>query len=58
MKPGPSADWYRQAVKKLLEDGEDKLVLSVFARLRQKEDNGTLEDDEVMRLAVLKELAQ
>lgn len=57
-KDAPAVEKYRAAVKSNL-DSEDglQLVLGVFNRLLQKDEAGTLEGDEVMRFAVLKEVA-
>jgi len=56
---GPQAEKYKQAVETTLgtDDGL-RLVLGVYNRLLQREKAGTLEGDEVMRLAVLRKVSK
>lgn len=58
MKPGQVATLYREAVQNVLQEkGGLELVTKVYNRLLQKEKAGALEEDEAVRLVVLREVA-
>jgi hypothetical protein len=52
-----TAQRYRDAVRSVLKEKDGlELVLKVYNRLRQKDEAGTLEGDEIVRLVVLRHL--